>query len=67
MDDSFDLASVPGQVRTQLAPHMAELNRQPVPPFRPVPGLQEQIAACQAASLLTISGDGEEARFLVHR
>jgi hypothetical protein len=63
VDDSFDLASVPGQVRAQLPPHLAELNRLPSPPFRPVPGLQEQIAACQAASLLTVSGDGGEPRF----
>ena len=67
MDESFDLASVPGDVRAQLAPHIAELNRRPVPPFRPVPGLPEQIAACQAASLLTVSDEGEEPRFFVHR
>ena len=67
VDESFDLASVPGHVRAQLAPHLAELNRRPVPPFRPVPGLPEQIAACQAASLLTVSGDGQEPRFFVHR
>ena len=67
MDESFDLASVPGDVRAQLAPHLAELNRRPVPPFRPDPGLPEQIAACQAASLLTVSGDGGEPRFFVHR
>ena len=67
MDKSFDLASVPGHVRAQLAPHIAEMNRRPVPPFRPVRGLQEQIAACQAASLLTASGDGGEPQFFVHR
>ena len=56
--DSLDLASVPAAVRSQLAPHLAELNRRPVPPYRAVPGLPEQVAACQAASLLTVSGDG---------
>ena len=35
VDESFDLAAVPGHVRAQLAPHLAELNRRPVPPFRP--------------------------------
>ena len=29
--------------------------------------MPEQIAACQAASLLTVSGEGEEPRFFVHR
>ena len=67
VDESFDLASVPGHVRAQLAPHIAELNRRPMPPFRPVPGLPEQIAACQAASLLTVSDEGQEPRFFVHR
>ena len=67
IDESFDLARVPSSVRAQLAPHIAELNRRPVPPFRPMPGLQEQIAACQAASLLTVSDDGEEPQFFVHR
>ena len=38
VDESFDLASVPEQVRAQLAPHLAELNRAPVPPLRPPPG-----------------------------
>ena len=38
-----------------------------MPPFRPAPGLPEQIAACQAASLLTVSDDGGEPRFFVHR
>ena len=66
-DESLDLASVPADVRAQLAPHLAELNRWPVPPYRAAPGLPEQIAACQAASLLTVSGDGEEPRFFVHR
>ena len=56
--------AVPGPVREQLAPHLAELNRPPTPPFRPPPGLDEQIAACQAASLLTVTGeDGAAAVF----
>ena len=67
VDESLDLASVPADVRAQLAPHLAELNRRPVPPYRPAPGLPEQIAACQAASLLTVSGDGQEPWFFVHR
>ena len=66
MDESFDLVSVPGHVRAQLAPYIAELNRRPVPPFRPVPGLDEQVAALQAASLLTVSDAGGEPRFFVH-
>ena len=67
MDESFDLAAVPGHIQEQLAPHLAELSRPPVPPFRPPPGLGEQAAACQAASLLTITSDGEQQRVFVHR
>ena len=67
VDDSLDLAAVPAHVQSQLAPHIAELNRRPSPPFRPSPDLSEQVAACQAASLLTVTGDGEEPRFFVHR
>ena len=67
VDESFDVASVPGHVRAQLAPHIAELNRRPVPPFRPGPGLPGQIAACQAASLLAVSDEDGESRFFVHR
>ena len=67
VDESFDPASVPGHIRAQLAPHIAEWNRLPVPPFRPGPGLPEQIAADQAASLLTISEAGQQPWFFVHR
>ena len=67
LDESFDPASVPGHIQAQLAPHIAEWNRRPVPPFRPGPGLPEQIAACQAAGLLTVSGEAGEPRFFVHR
>jgi tetratricopeptide (TPR) repeat protein len=67
LDDSLDPAAIPAPVRTQLVPHIAEINRQPTPPFRPPPGLDEQAAACQAATLLTATGDGEEPRFFVHR
>jgi len=67
VDDSFDLASAPGQVRAQLAPHLAELNRWPTPPFRPNPGMPEQVASCRAASLLTVTDYGGEPRFFVHR
>jgi hypothetical protein len=66
VDESPDLASVPAAVRAQLEPHLAELNRRPVPPYRATPGLPGQIAACQAASLLTVSGDGQEPWFFVH-
>ena len=67
VDEPLDLASVPAHVRAQLAPHIDELNRRPAPPFRPPPGLDEQVAACQAASLLTISGDDGQPQFFVHR
>jgi tetratricopeptide (TPR) repeat protein len=67
MDESFDPATVPAPVQAQLAPHLAELNLQPSPPFRPPSGLDGQVAACQAASLLTVSEEGGEPRFLVHR
>ena len=66
-DASFDPATLPGHVRAQLAPYIAVLNRPPTPPIKPQPGLNEQIAACQAASLLTLNGDSEKARFFVHR
>jgi hypothetical protein len=67
VDESFDLAAVPRPVREQLAPHLAELNRSPVPPFRPPPGLGEQATACQAASLLTVTGEEGQQRVFVHR
>ncbi len=67
MDESFDLAAVPGHIQEQLAPHLAELNRPPAPPFRPSPGLGEQAAACQAASLLTVTGEEGQQRVFVHR
>ena len=54
----------PADVRAQLAPHLAELNRRPVPPFRPPPGLAGQVAACQAAGLLTVSRDRRGAAVL---
>jgi tetratricopeptide (TPR) repeat protein len=64
---SFDLASLPELVRAQLAPHLAELNRAPVPPLRPPPDLAERVGACQAASLLTVRQTGRERWFFVHR
>jgi len=67
VDESLDLASVPGDIRELLAPHIAELNRRPVPPFRPPSGLPEQIEACQAASLLAVGEEGGEPRLFVHR
>ena len=36
VDDSLDLASAPAAVRSQLEPHLAELNRRQVPPYRPL-------------------------------
>ena len=42
-------------------------SRPPTPLLQPPPRLDEQIAACRAASLLTLSGDGEAVRFFVHR
>jgi hypothetical protein len=67
VDETFDPAAMPDDVQAQLAPHIAELNRSPVPPLRAAPRLAEQVAACQAASLLTVSGEDEEPRFFVHR
>ena len=67
VDDAFDPASVPADIRAKLAPHIAELNRSPTPPFRPPPGLRDQVMASQAASLLTLSGEDGDIRFFVHR
>jgi len=65
--ESFDPASVPAAVQAELAPHLAELGRRPVPPYLSHPGLPAQIAACQAASLLTADKAGDGKRFFVHR
>jgi hypothetical protein len=43
------------------------MNRAPLPPLRPPPGLAERLGACQAANLLTISQTGQQRRFFVHR
>ena len=67
VDDSLNLDDLPDELRAQLGPHLAELNRLPVPPFRPAPGLRQQLAACQTASLLTISEENGQPRFFVHR
>ena len=67
VDDSLDLAGLPEEVRAQLGPHLAELNRPPVPPVRPAPGLRQQLSACQTVSLLTISEEDGQPRFFVHR
>jgi len=68
VDESFDLADVPADVKAQLAPHFAVLGRRPAPPFRSPPELPTQIAACQAASLLSVAEAGEgQQRFFVHR
>ena len=65
--ESLDLAQLPSHVQAQLTPHLTELNQPPVPPFRPPPSLNEQITACQAASLLTVVGDSQQRRYFVHR
>jgi tetratricopeptide (TPR) repeat protein len=66
-DGPVDLASVSDEVRSELAPYLTELDRRPVPPYRPGPGLAGQVGACQAAGLVTVSGTGPEQRFFVHR
>ena len=67
VDDSPNLEDLPDELRAQLGPHLAELNRLPAPPVRPAPGLRQQLAACQTASLLTISEENGQPRFFVHR
>ena len=67
VDASLDLDDLPGDLRAQLGPHLVELNRLPVPPVRPAPGLGQQLAACQTASLLTINQEDGPPRFFVHR
>jgi hypothetical protein len=67
VDESLDPTTLPGHIQRQLAPYIAELSRPPTPPFQPPPGLNEQIAACRAASLLTLSGDGGAVQVFVHR
>ena len=67
VDDSLNLDDLPEEVRAQLGPHLAELDRPPVPPVRSAPGLQQQLAACQTASLLTSSEEDGQPRFFVHR
>ena len=66
-DGPVDLARVPDDVRAEMAPHLAELNRRPMPPFRAGPGLAGQVGACQAAGLMTVTGTGPTQRFFVHR
>jgi tetratricopeptide (TPR) repeat protein len=66
-DESLDLDRVPSDVQVLLAPHVAELNREPAPPYRPRPGLTDQVVACQAASLLTLTGAENDRRYFVHR
>jgi len=67
VDDSFDPANIPADIRAKLAPHVAELNRPPTPPFRSPPGFQDQVMAVQAASLLAVGGNNRDIRFFVHR
>jgi len=65
-DDSVDIGIATGYGSRQVS-RISELNQPLALPVQPVPGLPEQIAACQTAGLLTISGNGEEQRFFVHR
>ena len=58
---------LPAELQARVGPHLAELNRPPTPPFRAAPGLRQQLAACQTASLLTVSGQDGQLRFFVHR
>jgi tetratricopeptide (TPR) repeat protein len=66
-DGPVDLDRVPDEVRVELAPYLAELDRRPVPPFRPGPRLAGQVGACQAAGLVTVTEAGPGQRFFVHR
>ena len=66
-DAPLDMASVPADIQTRLAPYLDELNRRPTPPYQVAPELGEQVTACQAVGLLTIIGENREQRFFVHR
>jgi len=68
VDESLDLAKVPENVQAMLAPHLAELNQPPAPPFRSPPALDGQIAAGHAAGLLSVSQDDRDGpAYFVHR
>lgn len=66
-DHRPDLTAMPEQARVLVARLIKEMHRRPAPLFKPLPGLTEQIAACQATSLLTVNDAGEEPQFFVHR
>jgi len=67
MTAPVDVGSLPRELRALLEPFLAELSRPPVPPFRAAADLPRQIAACQAASLLTVDERAGDARYFVHR
>ena len=67
VNEPFDLAGLPEQTMTLLEPHIAVLSRTPAPPFRAPTGLAQQITACQAVGLLTVSESDSEPWFFVHR
>jgi len=66
-DAALDMASVPADIQTRLAPYLGELNRRPTSPYQAAPQLSEQVTACQAVGLLTIIDENREQRFFVHR
>jgi len=62
VDESVDLASVPDQVRAQLAPHLAELNRPPAPPYHGTRPERRLTSRCLLAPVFLHRGgeqDGE--------
>jgi tetratricopeptide (TPR) repeat protein len=67
LDGSVNIDDLPEGLREQLGPHLVEYNRLPAPPVRPTPELPRQLAACQTASLLTISSHDGQPRYFVHR
>jgi tetratricopeptide (TPR) repeat protein len=64
IDQIFDLPGFPRDLAARLAAHIANL---PIPPFHPDPRLQQQIDACEAASLLSVDRETSQTRFFVHR
>jgi tetratricopeptide (TPR) repeat protein len=62
-----DLAQLHAAVQQQLAPHLAELARTPVPPLRPASGLQILLGACTASSLLAADTSQGAPAYFVHR
>jgi tetratricopeptide (TPR) repeat protein len=67
IDDSLDLSALPPTVQAQLAPHLAEYERLPDPPYRRPPSLPQLADVCQASSLLTVTATKNGPRYFVHR